>query len=99
MLRFRDLGASFSRFGCFVLRASVLVFECFVFETTLRMIGSESGFELGFDHWVPLAKILGDIFIFRGTDKLIFIQHFFTLIEASQQNIFFHLILDTNKKS
>ena len=61
MLRFRVLGASFSRFGCFffeiwvlcfqdlgasfsslgcsvfeiwVLRASVFVFECFVFETT-----------------------------------------------------------------
>ena len=40
VLRFRDLGASFSRFGCFVfefwvLRASVFVFECFVFETTV----------------------------------------------------------------
>ena len=47
VLRFRDLGASFSilgasfsSFGCFVfeiwvLRASVFVFECFVFETTL----------------------------------------------------------------
>ena len=40
VLRFRDLGASFSRFGCFVfefwvLRASVFVFECFVFETTI----------------------------------------------------------------
>ena len=40
MLRFRDLGASFSSFGCFVfefwvLRASVFVFECFVFETTV----------------------------------------------------------------
>ena len=46
MLRFRVLGASFSSFGCFVfdlgcfvfeiwvLRASVFVFECFVFETT-----------------------------------------------------------------
>ena len=39
VLRFRDLGASFSSFGCFVfeiwvLRASVFVFECFVFETT-----------------------------------------------------------------
>ena len=39
VLRFRDLGASFSSFGCFVfeiwvLRASVYVFECFVFETT-----------------------------------------------------------------
>ena len=39
-LRFRDLGASFSRFGCFVfeiwvLHASVFVFECFVFETTI----------------------------------------------------------------
>ena len=39
VLRFRVLGASFSRFGCFVfefwvLRASVFVFECFVFETT-----------------------------------------------------------------
>ena len=39
VLRFRDLGSSFSRFGGFVfqiwvLRASVFVFECFVFETT-----------------------------------------------------------------
>ena len=39
VLRFRDLGAPFSSFGCFVfeiwvLRASVFVFECFVFETT-----------------------------------------------------------------
>ena len=39
VLRFRTLGASFSNFGCFVfelwvLRASVFVFECFVFETT-----------------------------------------------------------------
>ena len=36
---FSNLGASFSSFGCFVfefwvLRASVFVFECFVFETT-----------------------------------------------------------------
>ena len=41
VLRFRDLGASFSSFGCFVfefwvLRDSVFVFECFVFETTLH---------------------------------------------------------------
>ena len=41
MLRFRDLGASFSSFGCFVfeiwvLRTSVFVFECFVFETTFN---------------------------------------------------------------
>ena len=39
VLRFQDLGALFSRFGCFVfeiwvLRASVFIFECFVFETT-----------------------------------------------------------------
>ena len=39
VLRFRDLGVSFSSFGRFffeiwVLRASVFVFECFVFETT-----------------------------------------------------------------
>ena len=39
VLPFRVLGASFSSFGCFVfafwvLRASVFVFECFVFETT-----------------------------------------------------------------
>ena len=38
MLRFRDLGISFSNLKCFVfeswvLRASVFVFECFVFET------------------------------------------------------------------
>ena len=43
VLRFRVLGASFSRFGCFVfefwvLRASVFVFECFVFETTGRLV-------------------------------------------------------------
>ena len=42
VLRFRDLGASFSSFGCFVfeiwvLRASVFVFECFVFETTISL--------------------------------------------------------------
>ena len=41
VLRFRDLGASLSGFGCLVfeiwaLRASVFVFECFVFETTAR---------------------------------------------------------------
>ena len=41
MLRFRDLGAPFSSFGGFVfeiwvLRASVFVFECFVFKTTVR---------------------------------------------------------------
>ena len=47
VLRFRFVGASFSSFGCSVfefwvlrfrdlgqLRASVFVFECFVFETT-----------------------------------------------------------------
>ena len=39
VLRFRDLGASFWRFGCFVfefgvLRASVFVFECLLFKTT-----------------------------------------------------------------
>ena len=43
VLRFRVLGASFSRFGCFVfeiwvLRASVFVFECFVFETTINYL-------------------------------------------------------------
>ena len=42
VLRFRVLGASFSSFGCFVfeiwvLRASVFVFECFVFETTVYL--------------------------------------------------------------
>ena len=36
-------GASFSSFGCFVfafwvLRASVFVFECFVFETTVQIV-------------------------------------------------------------
>ena len=41
VLRFRDLNAPFSSFGYFVfeiwvLRASVFVFECFVFETTGR---------------------------------------------------------------
>ena len=39
MLRFRDLGVFVFDLGCFVfefwvLRASVFVFECFVFETT-----------------------------------------------------------------
>ena len=39
--RFRDLGAAFSSFGCFVfeiwvLRTSVFVFEYFVFETTFH---------------------------------------------------------------
>ena len=43
VLRFRDLGASFSSFGCFVfkiwvLRASVFVFECFVFKTTFEFV-------------------------------------------------------------
>ena len=44
---------------------------------------------------MPLAKILGDIFIFRGTDKLIFIQHFFFFLHSYRQakkNIFFYLI-------
>ena len=41
VLSFRDLGASFSSFRCFVfefwvLRASVFVFEGFVFKTTLH---------------------------------------------------------------
>ena len=40
VLRFRDLGCFVFDLGCFVfefwvLRASVFVFECFVFETTL----------------------------------------------------------------
>ena len=44
VLRFRDLGSSFSSFGCFVfeiwvLRASVFVFEGFVFETTHKRVG------------------------------------------------------------
>ena len=38
VLRFRDLGASFSRFGYFVLRSSFL--ESFVFETTKHFRGS-----------------------------------------------------------
>ena len=43
VLRFPVLGASFSSFGCFVfeiwvLRASVFVFECFVFETTAQLV-------------------------------------------------------------
>ena len=39
--------------------------------TPWNFVFRDSGFELGFDHWgqfVPLAKILGDIFIFRGTE-------------------------------
>ena len=48
MLRFRVLGASFPSLGCsvfefWVLRASVFVFECFVFETTLKL----PSFDLG----------------------------------------------------
>ena len=45
--------------------------------------------------FVPLSKILGDIFIFRGTDKLIAIQHFFyavakyVAIQESQKKPFF----------
>ena len=40
--------------------------------------------------FVPLVKILGDIFVFRGTDKLIFIQHFFLLsYRQANKNIFF----------
>ena len=44
---------------------------------------------------MPLAKILGDIFILRGTDKLIFIQLFFFFLHSYRQdkkNIFFYLI-------
>ena len=36
MLRFRDLGVFVFEF--WVLRASVFVFECFVFETTLKSL-------------------------------------------------------------
>ena len=49
-------------------------------------------FELGFDHWgTILGKILGNIFIVRGTDKLTFIGHFFlhNFTQASQQKHFF----------
>ena len=42
--------------------------------------------------FVPLAKILGDIFILSGTDKLIFIQHF-TFIQASQQKHYVILVI------
>ena len=71
VLRFRVLGASFSRFGCFVsklgcfvfdiwvLRASVFVFECFVFETTVPIWKSKSfdsqGPE-GVHFWLPIIK-------------------------------------------
>ena len=46
---------------------------------------------------MPLAKIFGDIFIFRGTDKLIFIQHFFFFFfyiytGKPKKNLFFYLI-------
>ena len=44
---------------------------------------------------MPLAKILRDIFIFRGTDKLIFIHLFFFFLHSYRQakkNIFFYLI-------
>ena len=65
---FRDLGASFSSFGCFVfeiwvLRASVFVFECFVFETT-----SFSRFGCSvFEFWVLRFRVLGASFSrFRG---------------------------------
>ena len=44
------MGASFSRFGCFVFKiwvlcASVFVFECFVFKTTINL-GTELGLPL-----------------------------------------------------
>ena len=47
MLRFRDLGCFIFDLGCFVfeiwvLRASVFVFECFVFETTEATTGNAS---------------------------------------------------------
>ena len=49
--------------------------------------------------FVPLAKILGDIFIFRGTDKLVFIQQFFfTFILARQQKHFVYLIFVIQEK-
>ena len=61
VLRFRDLGASFSRFGCsfvfefWVLRASVFVFECFVFETTrfrvLRFRNYLTDYKCGIGIW------------------------------------------------
>ena len=43
---------------------------------------------------MPLAKILGDIFIFRGTDKLIFIQlfFFFNIHTGKTKKTFFYLI-------
>ena len=47
---------------------------------------------------MPLAKILGDIFIFKGTDKLIFIQLFFFFFfflhsyRQAKKKIFFYLI-------
>ena len=75
--------------------------SCFV-EIHTRL-GTMPGFELGFDYWgnilYPLAKILGDIFIFRGTDKLIFIQHFFLhSYRQANKNIFFYLILVIQEK-
>ena len=64
MLRFRVLGASFSRFGCsvfefWVLRASVFVFECFVFETTLPEYHKQSS--------LSETMILGDLNARTGT--------------------------------
>ena len=90
ILKFRVSEIAFP--GVFKRYLPLRMLCCFV--RILVTLGTMPGFELGFDYWgnilYPLAKILEDIFIFRGTDKLIFIQHFFfTFIQASQQKHFF----------
>ena len=62
VLRFRDLGASFSRFGCFVfeiwvLRTSVFVFECFVFETTHLLVRFNTWTSQRLLNWSPIPKL------------------------------------------
>ena len=72
VLRFRFLGASFSRFGCsvfeiWVLRASVFVFECFVFETTdqpLRTPWATTGWE-----WSEMTKLYCKITIYEQSRR------------------------------
>ena len=59
-------------------------------------LSSERAFKFRLVQFRIWARIwlLGDIFIFRGTDKLIFIQHFFLhSYRQANKSIFFYLIL------
>ena len=99
ILKFRVSEIAFP--GVFKRYLPLRMLCCFV--RILVTLGTMPGFELGFDYWgnilYPLAKILGDIFIFRGTDKLIFIQHFFLhSYRQANKNIFFYLILVIQEK-